>query len=229
MKDPIHMSKRLTLAAMLAAGLILPSLAQADGGRHHWGYNHRGDHRGDYFGDHRGHTYRSHDRDHGYHRGHGRGYPPNSVVLSLPHGHISFSFGRDRFYAADGRYYRRAPHGYVLVAPPIGAIVNSIPRDCIIQRRGSRVYYVYDGAYYVPVARGYQVVDAPDTMIVQNSSDLVPLTSPEVVTINIPNRLGKYTPVTLKKSGQGFVGPQGEFYAKFPTVEELKVVYGSQS
>ena len=32
--------------------------------------------------------------------------------------------------------------------------------------------------------------------------------------------------VTLKRSGNGFVGPQGEYYADNPTVEQLKVLYG---
>ena len=50
--------------------------------------------------------------------------------------------------------------------------------------------------------------------------------TPEVLTVNIPNSRGGYTAVTLKRSGNGFVGPQGEYYAEHPTVEQLKVLYG---
>jgi hypothetical protein len=48
----------------------------------------------------------------------------------------------------------------------------------------------------------------------------------ESVVINIPNSNGSYTQVTLTKSGDGYVGPQGEYYTGHPTVEELKVLYG---
>ena len=44
--------------------------------------------------------------------------------------------------------------------------------------------------------------------------------------INIPNAKGTYTPVTLRRSGTGFIGPQGEFYPEFPRVEQLKLMYG---
>ena len=46
------------------------------------------------------------------------------------------------------------------------------------------------------------------------------------ITINIPNDKGGYTAVTLKKSGNGYIGPQGEFYPEFPKVYKLKVIYG---
>jgi len=48
----------------------------------------------------------------------------------------------------------------------------------------------------------------------------------EAYVINIPNAKGTYTPVALKRSGTGFVGPQGEFYTEFPRVEQLKLMYG---
>ena len=48
----------------------------------------------------------------------------------------------------------------------------------------------------------------------------------DVFTINIPNSKGSYTPVILKRAGNGFTGPQGEFYPEFPRVEQLKVMYG---
>ena len=45
-------------------------------------------------------------------------------------------------------------------------------------------------------------------------------------TINIPNNKGGYTAVVLKRSGNGYVGPQGEFYADFPKVDQLQAMYG---
>jgi hypothetical protein len=45
--------------------------------------------------------------------------------------------------------------------------------------------------------------------------------------INIPNKSGGYTTVILKRSGDGFTGPQGEYYDEFPRVDKLQVIYGS--
>jgi len=44
--------------------------------------------------------------------------------------------------------------------------------------------------------------------------------------VNIPNSNGSYTVVTLRKSGNGYIGPQGEYYHEHPTVDRLKVLYG---
>jgi len=49
--------------------------------------------------------------------------------------------------------------------------------------------------------------------------------SDESITVNIPNNQGGYTPVVIKKSGKGYVGPQGEYYPEFPTVAQLKTMY----
>jgi hypothetical protein len=44
--------------------------------------------------------------------------------------------------------------------------------------------------------------------------------------VNIPNDKGGYTAVILKRSGTGFIGPQGEFYPEFPKVRLLRLMYG---
>lgn len=45
-------------------------------------------------------------------------------------------------------------------------------------------------------------------------------------TVNVPNDHGGYTAVVIKRSGNGFTGPQGEFYPEFPKVSQLKIMYG---
>jgi len=45
-------------------------------------------------------------------------------------------------------------------------------------------------------------------------------------TVNVPNDHGGYTTVLIKRSGNGFTGPQGEYYPQFPTVAQLKIMYG---
>jgi hypothetical protein len=44
--------------------------------------------------------------------------------------------------------------------------------------------------------------------------------------MNVPNSNGSYTPVQLKQVSGGWQGPKGEIYPSFPTVDELKNVYG---
>ena len=43
--------------------------------------------------------------------------------------------------------------------------------------------------------------------------------------VNVPNNSGGYITVVIKRSGNGYVGPQGEFYAQFPAVSQLKAMY----
>jgi len=45
-------------------------------------------------------------------------------------------------------------------------------------------------------------------------------------TVNVPNAQGTYTSLLIRKSGNGYIGPQGEFYAQFPSIAQLQVVYG---
>ena len=48
----------------------------------------------------------------------------------------------------------------------------------------------------------------------------------DVVTVWITNSNGSKTPVQLRKSGPGYIGPRGEHYDHMPTAEELATVYG---
>ena len=50
--------------------------------------------------------------------------------------------------------------------------------------------------------------------------------SGDTVTMNVPNSSGGYTAVVLKRSGNGYVGPQGEYYDQVPTTAQLQAMYG---
>ena len=92
--------------------------------------------------------------------------------------------------------------------------------------------YYYGGPYYPddsvlvsppvyePVVQQPVTVIEPSAVIDNQDQSL------DSFTVNIPNDKGGYTAVIIKKSGNGFTGPQGEFYPKFPTVAQLKVMYG---
>jgi hypothetical protein len=79
-------------------------------------------------------------------------------------------------------------------------------------------YYYSNGYYYNYTPQGYVVVNPPQVTVTEASDD--------VITVNIPNGRGGYSAVVIKRSGKGFVGPQGEFYSGFPKVSQLRIMYG---
>jgi hypothetical protein len=71
--------------------------------------------------------------------------------------------------------------------------------------------------------------EQPAPVIVeQQPAQVVPTTtySGDSVTVNVPNSNGGYTAVVLKRSGNGYVGPQGEYYDQVPTTAQLQAMYG---
>ncbi len=44
--------------------------------------------------------------------------------------------------------------------------------------------------------------------------------------VKVTNSNGSIIQVPLKKQGVGYVGPRGEYYAKLPTQDQLRPVYG---
>ncbi|MDD4899047.1 MAG: DUF6515 family protein [Candidatus Omnitrophica bacterium] len=113
----------------------------------------------------------------------------------------------------------------------IGAIVSTLPpRYETVYVRGVPYYYD-DGVYFRQHSGGYIVVPAPATtatvVTVPNTVAIVPTVVPgAAVVINVPNSRGGYTQVTLTRQGNGYVGPQGEYYEGNPTVDQLRALYG---
>jgi hypothetical protein len=93
----------------------------------------------------------------------------------------------------------------VVGALALGALVTSLWVD-------DNRYYYDDAHYYGSAQREYVAANPP----VDN-----------VITVNIPNNKGGYSAVTLTRSGNGFIGPQGEYYPGFPKVSQLKLMYGN--
>lgn len=197
-------------------------ITQRDG--HHLKRHHNVDHRNS----HNYHKHHKHSR-YGHH------------VTTIPRNSFSLTFGGLRFYYDDGLYYRRAHNGYILVEPPRGVRVKRIPVDYQPIVYNGITYYTDGGVYYVYTSSGYQVVPPPAMYVQAQNSVLVSAPSvverhmaittmgadqKEMYTVNIPNdKTGGYTEVTIKRTDKGFLGPQGEFYAEFPRVEQLKAMY----
>ena len=142
-----------------------------------------------------------------------------------------------------GRYYWHGDRWYNngwfwfdagVTALTIGAIAASLPPAYNTVYAGGVPYYYYDGVYFRPCPSGYVVVPAPVAapVVVPAPAMAQPVvTAPlenagESFTVNIPNYKGSYTPVTLTRSGAGFIGPQGEYYPEFPKIKQLKEMYG---
>ncbi|MFA6142626.1 MAG: DUF6515 family protein [Candidatus Omnitrophota bacterium] len=160
-------------------------------------------------------------------------------------GHNEGNRGRDgegRHYYRNGNWYR---HGWlgldiIVSALAVGAIIDSLPPRYNTVVVGNTPYYYYDNYYYRPYQYGGYIVVPPP--VATPPVVIMPQAAPAAVTtistaqiqeqiqgaitVNIPNSQGGYTAVTLKRSGNGFVGPQGEYYPNNPTVEQLKILYG---
>ena len=172
--------------------------------------------------------------------------PHGRVVRDIPRGYMRLFMAGLEYYYWEGMFYRRYTDRYVVVQAPIGALVTAIPVGCQPVVVDGIPYYNINGVTYMYTPAGYQVVPQPKTIIVKNYPEeakaqpvqgaapaVTTAAQPagaaaneEAFTVNIPNAKGGYTPVVLKRSGNGFVGPQGEYYAEFPKIEQLKVMYG---
>jgi len=72
------------------------------------------------------------------------------------------------------------------------------------------------------------VYEEPAPVVVAQPAPVVPSEtySGDTVTVNVPNSNGGYTAVVLKRSGNGYLGPQGEYYDQVPTTAQLQAMYG---
>jgi len=95
----------------------------------------------------------------------------------------------------------------------------------------NRANYTGPGDYYSPVPPDY--IDGPLIITRLPAPGITgPIifntpTQADEFTVNIPNAHGGINAVVIKKSGEGFVGPNGEYYPEFPKVFQLQMKYGN--
>jgi hypothetical protein len=87
----------------------------------------------------------------------------------------------------------------------------------------SRVVYA-PLPYYPPVVMAPPVVVAPPPVVARP----IMAVREDTITsyVNVLNSNGSITPVRIRRIGNVWVGPKGEQYLTYPTVEQLKPVYG---
>ena len=158
-------------------------------------------------------------------------YLNSKFATVLPGRFIKIAVGGLSYYYVNGIFYQKRDRGYVVVPAPMGAVVSKLPNDHNVIMANGAQYYTYNGVYWKHTPSGYIVVseptpiglETPQTTLIEVSKN-----TGKAIEINISNSDGSYTTVTLTRSGEGFIGPQGEYYLKFPQVKQLKVMYGKQ-
>jgi hypothetical protein len=163
--------------------------------------------------------------------------PTPSYAYWRGHGYVGVNIG-----VWPGSYYYGYPYYYPYYASPYYASpYYAQPGYVVVSSSGYQpvvvngvTYYVNNGVYYIYTQYGYQAVatpvgaTAPPAGQVAATVTATPASTDtdNSFTINIPNNKGGYTAVLLKRSGKGFIGPQGEFYPEFPKVSQLQMMYG---
>lgn len=148
-------------------------------------------------------------------------------------GHGGGHEGGRRYHYREGRWYGRGWFGLEVAvsALTIGAVVESLPYGYRTVVVAGQPYYYCDGYYYRYYPYGYVVVPPPAVIPVYTPVSIVtPVQASsgqdKIITINIPNKNGTYTPVSLIKYNNGYLGPQGEYYEGHPNVDQLRALYG---
>jgi hypothetical protein len=144
-----------------------------------------------------------------------------SVHFGVWPGYYGYPYAYDPYYYP---YYAYPEYPSTVVTSPSfqPVVVNGV------------TYYLNNGVYYNYTQYGYQAVAPPTQAAVEtniapaavSAPASIPQTDEDTITINIPNKKGGYTPVVIKRSGNGYTGPQGEFYSEFPKVSQLQTIYG---
>jgi len=164
------------------------------------------------------------------------------AVVSLLTFFSSNSFAWDHYGYAyhGGRWHTRGWFGFDVVVncPPVGVVIADLPFGYARIVYGGIPYYYYGNTYFTACPGGYIVVPAPqpqedaaaaEAPVAVESADTVTakaVKNSDLIVVNIPKKEGGFIPVKLTKHGNGYIGPQGEFYAGHPTVAQLSVLYG---
>ena len=150
----------------------------------------------------------------------------------LPRGTTPLRLGHGGNDYHRGHYYQHDLRGYVVIPAPVGAVAPSLPEgDRTIVIDGI-AYHEYGGVYYRGGPAGYTVVPIAQTPQDPGATEamaghIAPTPAQHTTVINVLNKNGSYTPVTLQLASSGmYIGPQGEVYPNLPAAQQLQAMYG---
>lgn len=151
-------------------------------------------------------------------------------VFSLPRGFIKISVGGKKYHYHDGVYYHKTRYGYSAIPAPIGACIVSLPYGYQNFYVDGVPYYTHNDVYYKHTRNGYEVIHKPYSKHARGSQvreEYGDSESENSITLKVRNKEGGFISITVRPSGSGYVGPQGEYYDEFPKIKHLKAIYGS--
>lgn len=161
--------------------------------------------------------------------------PVGAVVTTVPDGCQQVVVDGTLYYLINGVTYMRTAYGYQVVPMPSVLVPRMVTTPAPVATQTTIINVPAPSTPPPPVVKvpapNYAQAPTPvptvAAAVVENTpaAEAAGMTN-DVYIVNIPNAKGTYTPVTLKRSGTGFTGPQGEFYTEFPRVEQLKLMYG---
>jgi len=76
----------------------------------------------------------------------------------LPIGKVRFLHNDETFYYSDGVYYKKSPHGYVVIKPRAGFRVAVLPKGYRVIRDGSAIFYSFNNVRYRKMKEFFVVV-----------------------------------------------------------------------
>ncbi|HNX68633.1 MAG TPA: hypothetical protein PLL75_05860 [Candidatus Omnitrophota bacterium] len=166
--------------------------------------------------------------------------PMGAVVPALPPYYRPIPYGGKTYFFYNNTYYLQEPTGYNVVTPPPQVVTSNPPaieapeKTIVVTVPNPNGSYIpvtlekYSDGYKGPNGEfypDYPTIDQLKAMYAKNSAPAErPL--PEELTVDIPNKNGSVTKVTLHRTKDGYVGPEGEYYKEKPTVEQLAIMYG---
>ena len=77
---------------------------------------------------------------------------------SLPVGYQRFLYNDETFYYSEGVYYKKKPHGFVIVKPRAGFRVSALPSGYRIIRSGGATFYSFNNVRYRKLGGFFVVV-----------------------------------------------------------------------
>jgi len=133
-------------------------------------------------------------------------------------GHYDGGNGYHGYYDGGRHYgYYRNPRGDLI----FGLIGIGVAAAVISSMNRTETVVVRQPVYVQPEPTRVVYVQQPQ--VIQQP---VVVQQPLTVTVNVQNSNGSFTPVTLRQSGEQWVGPKGEFYDGVPSVGQLRPAYG---
>jgi hypothetical protein len=93
---------------------------------------------------------------------------------------------------------------------------------------GGAAYYPYYPSVVYAAPPYYPPVVVASPVVVRSDAQPIAVLKEDAITsyVNVPNSNGSVMPIRIRRLGNVWVGPKGEQYLSYPTVEQLKPVYG---